>query len=435
MSVANRNTAIFGRAALTLMMIAIAAAFGAQRFPYAWDDSANYIAMAQGRPALMPWAGRILLPDLAAFLSRTFAIRLNHGFEMIAAFSFVLWIAIVGERWRTSIWTPVFLITPLIVTTFQAAYITDGLHMALVAVFLLMMRHNYRFAAALLMIVMYTARESSLLLAFISAGVLVWNRNIFGSILVILGWLIGSYVVHRATANAYNVHHMPEIIYLFTKMPANFLRDWLGIRIWTNGYAWCNHPFFVTWVPRSFHLGVISKIGFCTPSIVEPLSTMASYVTSYGVLPAALIASLRANRIPPDKKKEISWVIAFTYGALMTLLGPIAGPPADRAIGFGWPLFLIAIPAICVEVLTWRIAALQIIASWAPLLFSSLLGPPESVRSFIGISLAPIVSALSLAVGSLANAVAYRTIRATVAQTQDMGALTFTPNFSDGRQP
>src|SRR5271156_5095009 len=111
-----------------------------------------------------------------------------------------------------------------------------------------------------------------------------------------------------------------------------------------------------------------------------------------------------------EEAKDMWWTIAFTYGALMTLFGPVIGPPADRAIGFGWPLFLIALPTICLKVLTWKLAALHVLAAWTPLLISSLLAPPKSALSFIGVSLVPIVSGLSLAVGAAANVLAYRVI-------------------------
>jgi hypothetical protein len=415
------RTSLFSRALFAIAMIGLAGAFAAQRFPYAWEDSPNYIAMAKGLPTLMPWAGRILLPSLAAFLSGKFGLTLDRGFELITSLSFVLWILIVGERWRVSIWTPFFLITPLTLTTLQAVYITDMLHMGLTALFLLLVRLNHLALAAALIIIMYTARESSMLLGFVSIAVLFWHKKYFSGVLVVVGCLIGMSIVHHATAGAQNVHKMPEILYLFSKMPANFLRNWLGVLIWTNGYSWCNEPVFVVHFPGTLHLGEITEVGLCAPSIAGPLLTISSYVTAFGVLPAMLLGTLKANG-RSARWKEMWWSIAFLYGALMTVLGPFAGPPPDRAIGFGWPLFLMALPAICGEILTWRFAALQVVASWTPLLLSSLLAPTESAQSFIGVSSAPIVSALSLTVGAAANLVAYNMIRSALSQAQEVEA-------------
>jgi hypothetical protein len=73
-------------------------------------------------------------------------------------------------------------------------------------------------------------------------------------------YLAGSYLVHRASAGIENVHHMPEILYLFTKIPVNFLRNWVGVEQWTDGYAWCDQPFVTFGLPLGIHFGVITKI-------------------------------------------------------------------------------------------------------------------------------------------------------------------------------
>jgi hypothetical protein len=201
---------------------------------------------------------------------------------------------------------------------------------------------------------------------------------------------------------------MPELFYLLSKFPANFLRDWLGISLWTNGYAWCDAPIFVISLPEYINLGNITKVGFCAPSAAQPLLSLSSYFTAFGILPAVLIKLIRDKGIFPVKLLETWWLIAFFYGGLMTVLGPLIGPPADRAIGFGWPLFLMALPAAYAHLLDWRLATLNLIATWTPLLISSLWGVPDGDRSFIGVSLVPTVSLLSFAVGIVANVIAYK---------------------------
>ncbi|MGO9109311.1 MAG: hypothetical protein ACLP9L_08770, partial [Thermoguttaceae bacterium] len=299
--------------------------------------------------------------------------------------------------------------------------ITDMFHMGLTGLFLLLLRRNVITAAGF-MVIMMMCRESSMFLAFISAGLLFWNRKFLSGIAMTVGYLVGFLVVHRATAGLENVHQIPELLYLLTKMPANFLRNWLGVLMWTNGYAWCNQPVFSISLPGTLHLGVITQIGFCAPSIAAPLTTASTYVTIFGVLPAVLISVLKARGVPPGKWREEWWTTAFAYGALMVLLGSLAGAPVDREIGFGWPLFFIALPAICVEMLTWRVAALNLVAAWAPLLLSSLLAPPESELSFIGVSMSPLISSLSLAIGTAANVIAFAVMRSELAQPQEPSA-------------
>jgi hypothetical protein len=250
-----------------------------------------------------------------------------------------------------------------------------------------------------------------MLLAFATVIVLLWEKRYGSAIVIFCGYILGSVIVHHATAGLHNVHQMPEILYLLTKIPANFLRDWLGVQLWTNGYAWCDAPTFTMALPGGLHVGRITEVGLCAPSVVEPLSTISSYLTAFGILPAVLINLIKTKQIPSAAWKETWWVVAFGYGALMTILGPFAGPPADRAIGFGWPLFLCALPAITQRILDPRLIVLNLIAAWTPLLSSYLLGTPGVARSFIGVSLTPSVSALSIAVAAIANVLAYLVAR------------------------
>lgn len=405
------------KVALAAVTIAITALLAAPGFPAAWADSWAYLAMARGVPTLMPWAARILLPDLVALGSRFFGSSIDIGFELITCIAFMLWVSIVVTKWRTSIWLPLFLVTPLIVASLRAVYITDMFHMGLTAVFLSLLSWNPP-TAAIFMIIMIMGRESSMFLAFISAAVLLWNRKFATGCLMLAGYLVGSFLVHRLTVGVQNVHQMSDLLYLFTKMPANLLRNWAGVLMWTNGYAWCDHPVFVVPLPGSFHLGVITQVGFCAPSVAAPLATIASYVTTFGVLPAVLLAVLRARGVPKGQWRQEWWTTAFVYGSLMVALGSLAGEPVDREIGYGWPLFLIALPVICSEMLTWRIAVLHVIAAWAPLLLTTLLGRSGDELWFIGVSMQPLISILSLAIGLVANVVSYEIMRSILLRSQ-----------------
>jgi hypothetical protein len=405
------------RLALIAVTVGIAVLLAAQDFPRRWDDSPVYIGMAQGLPALMPWAGRILLPDLVALLTRTLGLGMDRAFELINCFAFTVWILIVAERWRTSIWLPFFLVLPLAVVGLQNVFITDMFHMGLTAIFILLLRYN-AVAAAVFMVFMMLGRENSELLALISVGFLLWNRKAFAAGAMLAGFLIGSFIAHWAAAKASNVHQMPEIFYLIFKMPSNFLRNWLGVLLWTNGYAWCEQPVFTISFPGTFHLGVITKVGFCAPSILAPLAAAASYVTIFGVLPAVLVSVLKTRGVPLAKWREEWWATSFAYGAFMFFLATFVGNPVDRDIAFAWPLFLISLPTICPEMLTWKVAALNVSAAWGPLLLSSLLSPPGGERLFTGVSMTPLVSFMSLAIGIAANVATYRLMRLALAPSK-----------------
>jgi len=405
---------------LVAVMVGFAAILAARNYPYRWDDSAGYIAMARGLPVMMPYAGRILLPDLVILLTRTVGLGMDQGFELISCLAFILWITIVAQSWRPSVLLPFFLVTPLIVVTLQAAYLTDMFHMELTALFLLLLRRNVVIACGF-MVIMMMCRESSMFLAFISTGLLLWNRKIVSGVGMLAGYLVGSLIIHHAAAGAQNIHQMPELLYFITKMPVNFLRNWLGVLLWTDGYAWCNQPAFAISLPGTIHLGLITKIGLCTPSIALPLATASMYVTVFGVLPGVLISVLKERRIPPGQWREEWWTTAFIYGALMLLLGPLIGPTMDRTTSPCWPLFFIALPVVCAEMLTLRVAALQVVAVWSPLLLNCFIVSPETQLTFIGIPMAPVISGLSLAIGTAANFAAYQIVRSMLTRSPDSG--------------
>jgi hypothetical protein len=134
-------------------------------------------------------------------------------------------------------------------------------------------------------------------------------------------------------------------------------------------------------------------------------------VTLFGVMPAMLWVALRRGTA-----HDPWWGTAFVYGALMLLLGPLAGAPADREIGFGWTIFYFALPAVCVFGLTWKLAALNVLACWSPMVLSAFLSRPDYELYFIDISTMPIVSMLALAIGLVANVAAARMLRGDLAQ-------------------
>lgn len=403
MVAAAQRPTLSSRVLVTVVMIGLAGLIASPGFPYPWADSSSYIAMAQGLPAMMPWAGRILLPDIVAFLTKT-GLSLDHGFEIVTATAFVVWAAIVIQRWPAKIWVAFLLITPLTIAGLDAVYITDMFSAAFVALFLLLLWQERFLWAALLMVAMVPARESTAILGVVAVGVLLFHRRWAAAVMILAAVAGGKFIVHHLTAGVENTHNMPELVYLVTKIPVNFLRNWVGVLLWTDGYAWCDAPVFTVSLP--VHIGRITQLGPCMPSIAEPLATIASYLTIFGVLPAMLAGTIRAYGLSPEKWKESWWATAAIYGGLMVVLGPLAGEPPDREIGFGWPLFLIALPALRVDRL-WAMASLSVVASWSPMLFTDLVGSATDPQLFTGASMAPAVSLLSIGVGVGTNYAAY----------------------------
>jgi hypothetical protein len=283
---------------IVAVMVVATLAIAAWNFPRHWADSAAYIAMAQGQEVMAPWGARILLPKSVALLQALTGLSLDQSFEIATVSAYCIWIAIVIAEWRPSVWLPFFLITPFIIACLRVVYITDMFHMGLTALFLLLLRWR-PLAAALFVIPMIAARESSMFLAFIAAGFLIWRGERIAGAEMLLCYMVGSYIVHRLAPDLHNVHHMPEIFYLFTKMPVNLLRNGFGILLWTDGYAWCDKPVTVFTLPWGIHFGLITKIGVCRPSIAPPLATLSYYATMFGVLPGLLWRLIPLTQVDP----------------------------------------------------------------------------------------------------------------------------------------
>ncbi len=395
------------------VMAAVTVLIAALDFPRHWDDSANYIAMAQGHQVMAPWGARILLPMSVSALEAMTGLSLDRAFEIVTITAFLVWIVVVSSAWRANLWLVFFVVTPFIVACVRVVYITDMFHMGMAALFFALLRWR-PLAAALFVIPLVCARESSMFLAFIAAGFLIWRSERIAGAAMLICYLIGSFLVHRVTAGIENVHHMPETFYLFTKIPVNFLRNWVGVLLWTDGYAWCDQPFARFSLPLGIHFGSISQIGICQPSIAPPLATLSYYATLFGVMPAMLWAGFRRGGTR-NLWRDPWWGTAFVYGALMVVLGPLAGAPADREIGFGWTIVYLALPAVCAYRLDWKLAALNVLACWSPVVLDLFLARPGYDLSFANISSDPIVSIPAIAIGLVANVAAARAMRSDLA--------------------
>jgi hypothetical protein len=371
--------------ATVLLLLALIGLLAAPHFPQLASDSPNYIWLAEGHPerVLMPWAARILLPDLAASLARLFVIGLTPAFETVAVLALALWAAVTVPLLRRSplapgYWSLAILACPLVLVAFARVQIPDMLDMAGVAAFLAAVRGRRFALAAAVMLLLLLNRESNLALAVVAAAILFFGRERRPAIAILAAALLGYAVTHSIAAHATNVHDMPGVLYLILKFPANFLANFLGIQLWTDGFKWCDDPFATLMLPAGLHLGRIHQIGFCAPNPVAPLATLNAYATTFGILPAVLARLVLERRSAILRAQEPWWAIAFCYGALMTILGPMSGTELDRLVAYGWPLFLLAVPLAFAtgrpfEPRRARLFTLHILALWLP--FAILADP------------------------------------------------------------
>jgi hypothetical protein len=209
-------------------------------------------------------------------------------------------------------------------------------------------------------------------------------------------------------AGAGNVHGLPGLLYLIAKLPVNYAHNLLGLTFFTDAEQYCHPPLALWDLPASLRLGHVSAIGLCPWAPENPLIWASIAATHFGVLPALLLALWRreGRRLVRDLP---FWMLAvLIYGAAMWLLVPGAGKSVLRLMGYAWPLFLLAAPALALRFGDFSLSGrfghprwldAHLIALWAPLAFRQFSDAGE---------LDPAVAGLSLVVGLAANAHAFR---------------------------
>jgi len=145
-----------------------------------------------------------------------------------------------------------------------------------------------------------------------------------------------------------------------------------------NTFVKVEPPLFTVDLPPWLHLGSVSAVGLCPWLPIFPLTTLFLFLTSFGVAPLLLRDSLSKflrrifAEMPP-------WLLLLvTYGLISFLITPLLGSSLSRYIGYGWPAFWLAVPALVAKYYRlpknamFRLVLLHILASWIPFMIYSM---------------------------------------------------------------
>ena len=400
------------------------AVLAAPRFPLFDLDNQHYIAMALGHRSqvIEPFIQRNLAPALAGVLMRLPAVDVMSAFALIGILSLAGWISTVVGINRASACWPGFLsltvlVTPTVLHALETTALPDMLSMAGVGAILWLLRAQRYIAVAVALAIFGLARESFLLLSAIALVIYAVRREVRPALLILAGSAIGFAVNHHLSAGSANFYAIPQLEYLAFKVPARFVINVLGIGIWTDVYKLCAAPFVTIDVPVWSHLGNIHRFGFCAPNLEIPLITAAVLASKFGVLPAILAGLLAGRARPIVASAESWWLLAFWFGAAMTVLGILTGGSVDRLLGYGWPLFLVALPALCTTAPDWppgiraRLLALNLLVAWPA--YDTRFDVRALWKPLHGgwIHVDTVALAVSLLLGLAGNFLAYRMVR------------------------
>jgi len=131
-------------------------------------------------------------------------------------------------------------------------------------------------------------------------------------------------------------------------------------------------PVRVWHLPAWLPLGGIHEVGYSEFSWMYPMLTTTGLLTSFGLgslISICLIWRTPFRRLLPCEEPYLC--IAAIYGAVTFLAAPMLGAAVPRLFDYGWPLFLIYLPAMIPRV--WRkwpvwtvsvLVGLHLIAAW-----------------------------------------------------------------------
>ncbi len=367
-------------AALLATLTLLAVWMFASKYPYVDVDAFHYRAMADGKTVMKPFAFRVLEPTMARVFADVTGKPTAEGFLVVGLLSG--WVLLYGVLFpvlesRRDTWLALVLIfLPFWLRNFTDYFLPDLLHAALCMVYLSLLRRQWWGWAAAMLPVMFLARESTLLIAVIAVPVLWWLVGRRAGLLQLAGTLAGmaasKFAARHALANQHNIN---DTLYMIGKIPWNASRNLFGITLWTNTLP-VLPPVRVWNVPHWLPLGGIHQVGYSGFSWEYPTLTLVWLLTSFGLgslVAICLVSRTQFCQLLP--RQEPYLCVAAIYGAITFLMSPMLGAALPRLFDYGWPLFLVYLPAMMPRI--WRnwpvltvsvLVGLQLIAAWVEIL-------------------------------------------------------------------
>jgi hypothetical protein len=332
-----------------MVLCATVAYFSIQpAFIFAVPDADNYQRLSIGDTSRMmqPFASRQMGALVVHALMRGLHISSYAAWYLEAEIAGAALLAVVyGLMAKTAV--PRWMLLALVVVPFwsgQMQYLVmpDLWYSGLLAIMFLLMARRQMLSAALMMFPLMFSRESTTLtlLCFLVAAwsSLRWRDRIAAVLSAGAGTLL---VGHLARNSGANVEHLPEMVYILAKVPWNFVRNVIGFEPWSNvNPELCNVP---RWsVPLA--IGPLRAVGICRFAISGPLVALQAVMTQFGLLP--LLAAFLWWRHRRFAGRSPLLRFTLLYGAASFLLGPMLGNWILHLVGYGWPLFLVALPLL-----------------------------------------------------------------------------------------
>ena len=348
-----RNNRILGGLILILLILSAAWLFPLSDYDV---DSHFYVDISTGNLASVnkPFSNRILHATVASLLSTIQSIGTSTSFTIISLAALVTFVTVMSVTLKNLL--PLggiiaLIAVPMVVKSFQEIYLPDLFHLTLLSILFLCLRNEKIFLSLLVLLLLHLTRKSTVVLTLFLVVTSFFRQNwklFWGGLFAgILGLSIVNYMTSFGAAN---VHALNDLTYFIAKVPYNLLKNIFGLVMWTDSLAvvspdaFPNAPLWSVQVPRWIPSGDIHSIGFYQFDPIYVLNTFKQYITLFGVLPFIALLFLSNKRSRDLLIREHFSQLACLYGGTSFLIAPMLGASVARLIGYGWPLFWIALP-------------------------------------------------------------------------------------------
>lgn len=363
--------------------------------PHFSSDSSYYKEMAEGHYSnvIKPFSNRILHPMLVRTLAGIFSISTDRAFfawGLLALMTLAWTLSLILGRSDIPHYTvvsAVVVFTPLWLSLFRDYFLPDLFHAALLGLFFLVLleseiKQKFRWASLVLLFLLYLTRESTILLTLSIIVVSVYKSERRLAFAACISTLIGISVVSIAARHSpANIHAMNDLLYAGLKIPFNFMKNVLGIQLWTNTLmnnqeTYCR-PVMAINVPTWLPLGSINSLGVCSFDPRFPINTVKVALTVFGVMPTLLIAKIVKVRNAISRNSPTWLLVVLLYGSLAYFIGTSIGASVNRLIGYGWPAFWLATPILLKNEfmnrsLLQKLLFCHLLVCWIPLVVGDL---------------------------------------------------------------
>ena len=311
-------------------------------------DVGWYMRMASGDiyRVMQPFASRQLGPAVVRFLSWVLHWPVERAFLLEGTISMILLVAVVyllmvrttAPRWILA----AVAVVPFWPQLYFGLGLPDLWYAAMIAIFLMLLAQRHFLAAACMMLPLMLSRESTslVLVCFLIAG---WRPLRWPGRLLALGSAMAGtvFIQHLTAHNPGNREHLPQSVYMLSKIPWNFMRNVLGVTPWSNVYPQlCRVP---VW-QHSLELGPVHAIGVCGVSGKQSTMAVFELTTVFGLLPLLTIFLWWRSR--RQRGRSLLLNFCLLYGGISVLLSPLLGAGVGRLLGYSWPFCLVALPLL-----------------------------------------------------------------------------------------